>query len=474
MATNIVEQCHIAPSSGAPDEQLLKLLHFDIQSLLMNPLKTLVFYGLSCPESHFLDTVVPNLKNSLSLSLKHFPSLAGKILIPHNSSPVSRYVAGEDSVSLTIAVSNGDFKKVTGYHPREVDELYDLVPKLPDSSTIKFSLIAFQVTLFPNQGVCIGLTAHHAMCDAPALTLFMQAWASINKFNGDESRLLASGEEWLPFYDRDAVEDGDRLTNECWSHIKTLMPNTTTTTTTDTTTTNTLSSVVSTPERTFHATFVLSEDEIQILRSFVLNKNPAMVYVSSFTVACAHLWTCLVNAAAAAGEEVADDEPEYLIFAVDCRGRLNPPLPNNYFGNCMLTVVAESINGKLRGNKGLLYAAEAIGEAIRKIVDSEKSIMDGYMKSVNELVNRLGGRMLIVAGSPRLDFYGIDYGWGGPTKYEIVTSDDNLEFFILGKSRKYRGGIEIGVLMSKVRMDAFAAIFDQSIIKAKESLRSKM
>ncbi|KAL3618147.1 hypothetical protein CASFOL_038468 [Castilleja foliolosa] len=464
MATNIVEQCQVAPSSGAPTEQSLKLLHFDILWLPMNPLKMVVFYGFPCSESYFLDTVVPSLKNSLSLTLKHFPSLAGKILIPHNSIPVSRYVAGEDSVSLTIAVSKADFKKVIGYHSREVDELYDLVTPLIVDSSSTIKLTSFQVTLFPNQGVCIGLTYHHSLGDGPALSLFFQAWASINKFNGDESHLLESGEERLPFYDRNVVPDGDRLANECWSHLKMLMPTTTTTTTSDT----------NTRERKFHALFVLSEAEIQILRSFILNKNPGMVNVSSFTVACAHLWTCLVKAAAAAGEEVADDEPEYLSFPVDCRGRFNPPLPNNYFGNCILSVVTESTNGKLRGNKGLLYAAEVIGEAIRKTVENDRGITDGYTESVLEFVKRMGDRMIIVAGSPRLDLYGLDYGWGRPVKNEFVSGHDNLELFFLGKSGKYQGGIDIAVVMSKVRMDAFAAVFDQSIIKAKESLWSKM
>ncbi|KAL3618152.1 hypothetical protein CASFOL_038473 [Castilleja foliolosa] len=468
MAINTVQQCQIAPSSGAPTEQLLKLLHFDMLWLLASPLKVLVFYDLSCSESHFLDTVVPSLKNSLSLSLKHFPSLAGKILIPHNSILVSRYVAGEDSVSMTIVVSNTDFEKATAYYSREADEVHSLVsPHLPaDSSTIK--LLAIQVTLFPNQGVSIGLTTHHSSCDGPAFTFFMKAWASINKFNGDESRLLAAGEECLPFYDRDVVPNGDRLADECWSHIKMLMPTATTTTT--------LHPMVSTRQRTFHATFVLSEAELQILKSFVLHKKPDMVRVSSFSVACAHLWTCLVKAAAAAdaGEEVADDEPEYLSFPVDCRGRFSPPMPKNYFGNCILTVVTESTNGTLRGNNGLLSAAEMIGEAIRKTVDSDMSIMDGYTKSVIEFLRLRGERMIVVGGSPRLDFYGVDYGWGGPIKFETVLGRDKLELFFLSKSRMYRGGMEIGVVMSKVRMDAFAAVFDRGIIEAKESLWSKM
>ncbi|GFP79913.1 anthocyanin 5-aromatic acyltransferase [Phtheirospermum japonicum] len=457
MTTTIVEQCQVAPLSGAPTEQLLKLLHVDILFLHYPPLKSLLFYSFQCSESHFLDTIVPNLKNSLSLTLKHFPPMAGKLVIPinsdNNSMPVSHYVAGQDYFPLTIAISNADFVNLTGYQSRDNDQFLDFVPQLPratisDSSTAKFPVAAVQVTLFPNQGVCVGFTIHHAICDGATGVRLMKMWASINRFNGDDSHLLALGEKCLPFYERDVIRDGDRLAMESWSYMKTLLP----------TTTTTLSSAVSLPTHAIRATFVLSRAQIQKLKNLIPAGEDR---VSSFTVACAHLWTCLARSAAAAGEEVADDEPEYFCIPVDCRRRLDPPLPDTYFGNCSKIVIADSTNGKLKGGEGFLAAAKAIGEAIQKGLSDEKGIMDGSLKSFQELLKGIGKRMHLVAGSPGFDYYTADYGWGRPIKFDYLQSRVEVSFF--GKSRESQGGIEICVLMPKFKMDAFAAFFNQGL-----------
>ncbi|GFP79914.1 anthocyanin 5-aromatic acyltransferase [Phtheirospermum japonicum] len=368
--------------------------------------------------------------------------------------PVSHYVAGQDYFPLTIAISNADFVYLTGYHFRDNDQFHDFVPRLPpatisDSSTIKFPVAAIQVTLFPNQGVCVGFTFLHAIGDGATAVHLIEMWASINRFNGDDSHLLALGEKCLPFYERDVIRDGDRLAMESWRYMKTLLP----------TTTTTLSSAVSLPTHEFRATFVLSKTQIQKLKNLIPDGEDR---VSSFTVACAHLWTCLVRSAAAAGEEVADDEPEYIGFAADCRGRLDPPLPDTYFGNCLIFVMAESTNRKLRGSEGFLVAAEAVREAVRKAVGDEKAIMDHSFKSIQEMIERLGKRMHSVAGSPGFDFYTIDYGWGRPIKFDCIQGDHvGLSFF--SKSRESQGGIQIGVSMPKAKMDAFAAFFNQGL-----------
>ncbi|KAI3464101.1 hypothetical protein Pfo_020764 [Paulownia fortunei] len=413
MATNIVEQCQVAPSSGAATEQLLPLLHFDTVWLPFHPLENLFFYSFQCSESHFLDTIVPNLKNSLSLTLKHFPPLAGNIIFPLTSGmPVSHYVAG-DSISLTIALSNADFIHLTGNLSRDADEFHYFVPQLPPA--------AYLVS------ICIGFTNHHAIADGATLLGFVQAWASINKFNGDE-HLIALGEKYLPM----------------------------------------VSSTISLPTYKVRGTFVLSEAEIQKLKNFVLNKKPAIARVSSFMVVCAHVWTCLAKSGAAAGEEVADDEPEYLTCPADCRARLNPPLPDTYFGNCLALVLAESTHGKLKGNEGFVAAAQATGEAIQKIVNNGREILHGSENRLLESRKLNGKRVLGVAGSPRFDLYGTDYGWGRPKKFEAVHIDC-IGSVSLCKSREY-GGVEIGLSMPKVKMDAFAAIFNQGLSEATENL----
>ncbi|KAL3644164.1 hypothetical protein CASFOL_012096 [Castilleja foliolosa] len=466
MATKIVEQCRVAPPSGAPAEQLLKLVHMDMPPLCVpNSVKTLFFYKLRCSESHFMDIIVPSLKNSLSLTLKHFPPLAGKILIDNNSGmPVSQYVDGQDSLSLTIAVSYADFLSLTGYHPRDAAQLHGFAPDLSDifTPTTKLSVFAIQLTLFPNQGVCVGITGNHAIADGATLLLFLKKWACINKFNGDDS--ASGGKECLPVYDRDLVWDGDRRAMECWRVVSNWMS-----------LSSSFPSIVSFQEHMVEATFALSVGEIQKLKNLVIiaaansKKREGVIRVSSFVVACAHLWTCLAKSAATAGDqEVGDDEPDYLSFPINCRGRLNQPLPDNYFGNCTVLAITESTYGKLRGKEGFLVAAERISGSIDKTIGNG---IDGspkfYLDFLGRLGEMVGKRMLCVGGYPGLDFYGTEFGWGRPIKFEALQRTDfQVAFF--SNSRENRGGLEICVSMSKVKMDAFAASFNLGIAQATE------
>lgn len=118
--TVLLEQCEVAPNGGAA-EKSLPLLDFDLIFLRSPVVQIAFFYGFQCSKSHFLDKIVPNLKNSLSTVLNHYSPLAGTIVLPLTSgTPVSHYVAG-DSVSVSIAQSDADFDYLTANHYRYVN-----------------------------------------------------------------------------------------------------------------------------------------------------------------------------------------------------------------------------------------------------------------------------------------------------------------------------------------------------------------
>lgn len=430
----ILEQCHVAPSPGGPAEKLLPLSDFDVIFLRFPLMQSLFFYNFRCSKSHFLETVVPKFKNSLSQALIHFSPLAGKIILPLTSAaPVSHYVAG-DSIPLTFAQSDADFVHLTGNHYRDSDDFLDFVPHLPPatylSDSIKFSVAAFQITHFPDRGACLGFTVHHSIADGASMLCFLRPWFSIIKSN-DHSHLC------LPSYDRTS-----RLSDETWNRVKK---------------SKRMVHLAVTPRtRNLRAAFLLTDNDILQLKKFIVTNMKKTKNVSTFVIVCAYLWTCFAKSAGP--EEAGDDEVQYLACPGDCRARLDPPLPDNYFGNCIAFMVAESTHGRLRRKDGIVEAVVAIEEAIRKTFNNRGGVdISGYQE-FKKLDRR---RVFLIAGSTRYDQAEGDFVWGRPKKVETMNVDSK-ESVSLGRSVDPEG-IEIGLSMSKVEMDAFVAVFEQGI-----------
>lgn len=88
--------------------------------------------------------------------------------------------------------------------------------------------------------------------------------------------------------------------------------------------------------------------------------NPAKpLRFSTFALTCGYVWVCLVRARGDRG-----DETICFSFSADCRNRLEPPVPETYFGNCIASAFAEAKGRDLAGEEGLAAAAEAIGRAV--------------------------------------------------------------------------------------------------------------
>ncbi|KAL0306988.1 UNVERIFIED_CONTAM: Malonyl-coenzyme:anthocyanin 5-O-glucoside-6'''-O-malonyltransferase [Sesamum radiatum] len=200
MAT-ILEKCRVPAPSGAAAELSVPLTFHDIPWLhFLHPIRRLLFYDYPCSKPHFLETVAPKLKESLSFTLGHYLPVAGDLIFPLNSEKKAeiRYVAGDSAVSLTIAEFDSDFDDLIGNHARDADQFYEFVPQIDpvkdESEYQRVPVMALKVTLFPGRGICVGLANLHCLGDASSLVRFIQAWASINKLGGDEEFLTKQGQ----------------------------------------------------------------------------------------------------------------------------------------------------------------------------------------------------------------------------------------------------------------------------------------
>ncbi|CAN6708367.1 unnamed protein product [Malus baccata var. baccata] len=412
-SVKVVEVCRVAPKpssqpdSADPDDLSLPLTFFDLRWLRFPPPQILFFYEISSFDtSYFFDSILPNLKTSLSATLPHFVPLAVNLTWPQDSSkPLLSYVLG-DAVSLTIAESDADFHRLTSSNNFDIKakEYHPLVPQLAVSHE-KAAVLALQITVFPNSCFSIGSAMHHVVLDG-------------------------EGSPPSPSYDRKLIKDPAGLQaiylNE-WLRLggpnnRSLMP-----------------LEVKASGDSIRGTFEFTSSKIQMLRHSVMaammakeKKKQAdhdlkLLHLSTFSLTCAYTWVCLVRA--------EDTKTDKVLFAinVDCRPSLDPPLPVTYFGNCVAAHRAVAETKDLLGEDGLL----------------DKTLLDGAETWVSRMLNTRQssstGRVIPISGSHRLDVYGAaDFGWGRPKKHEIV-SIDGSGAISLQESKNGDGGVEVGL-----------------------------
>ncbi|XP_047943952.1 malonyl-coenzyme:anthocyanin 5-O-glucoside-6'''-O-malonyltransferase-like [Salvia hispanica] len=455
--TTVLETYRIQPPAGVAAELFLPLSFFDMTWLHFSPIRRLIFYNHPCSEAEFSNTIVPNLKHSLSLTLKHYIPVVANLLYPLNteaSKPVFRYISG-NSIPLTIAVSSLDFDELVANHARESDQFYDLLPPpapapstlLADEENYQIApLISFQATLFPGRGICIGLNNHHSLGDARSIVGFLKAWAMVNK-SGDDEALVSKCGETLPIFERSSVfGDTSRLDGIFWNVMKKIPLRTA-------------------PSNSFstnrvRASFILRQSDIINLKNMVLSARPNLVRVSTFVVTAAYVWTALVKSGEGSG-----DEGEVFVFPADGRGRRNalfdPPVPVNYFGNCLGGGVVKVEHRKLAAEDGFVVAAEAIGDEMRTKIYNGDEFLKSPEKRLSEMPKFKGMRVLVAAGSPKFDLAEADFGWGEARKVEVMSLDGGKYSMSLCNSGG--DGLVVGMSLPKEMMEAFASMFEHGL-----------
>ncbi|XP_044506795.1 phenolic glucoside malonyltransferase 1-like, partial [Mangifera indica] len=407
------------------------------------PAETLLFYLLTASTLfHFNSEILPILKHSLSLTLQHYLPLAGKLTWPPHSDLPNISYSPDDAVSLLVAEANLDFNRLSGDDIRESPELRCLIPELSSSDEIA-SIMALQITLFPNQGFCICITTHHAVVDGSTVIAFMKSWAYLctQLVLGKQHPSLLP--ELIPFFDRTVLEDliGFKLSDIVEFKQRSLK----------------LKDDSGVNINSVRATLKLSHEDIKKLKEKILfqlkEKTPTkQLHLSTFVVTYAYVLVCLVKARA-----MEDNKNVNFAFLVDCRNRLNPPLLTNYFGNCLAARDASVKASVFREKNGVSIVAEKISDMVRDIV--EKGPLDGEVDRFKRIKNiaEAGEELLGVTGWTRFKFYGVDYGWGKPKKVEIMSIDESGTIVML------EGGdgnsVEIGGIFSRHEMEAFKSLF---------------
>lgn len=452
----VLEHCYVSPPSTSVPQISLPLTFFDIPWLFFPPSQPLFFYEYPYPIDHFTSNALPNLKNSLSLALQNYYPLAGNLQsLPEPGKPALLYSEG-DNVLLILAESEGDFNHLSGNHPRDVNEFYQLVPELPTCVSGEkhlFPLLAVQITVFPSSGICIGVAYQHVVADGRTFNNFLKTWASFCCLRDLSSSVQLS----LPSFDRKVIVDTHGLEEiflkEWWKRKSSKQ----TVTVTDQVN-GYLSNIV-------RATFVVGSDDMERIKTMIIascNKENVSIpiHLSAYVLTCAFVWVCLLKIQESPNGKCCGEDPNYFGFIAGGITRLDFPVPLTYFGNCVGFGRATATRNELVGEDGVVVAAKAIGSTVKRL---DKAIFGGAEKWISDWEVLFGSELhVMVSGSPKLDLYETDFGWGRAKKIEDI-SIDRMRAISLTESRDAEGGIEVGLTLPKAKMDAFATFFNEGL-----------
>ncbi|KZV19739.1 hypothetical protein F511_41631 [Dorcoceras hygrometricum] len=410
-----------------------------------------------------MQAILPNLKRSLSLTLQHFFPFAGRLATPPLPAVPSLEYAAEDSICFTIAEAvSGDFKNLGGYHPRMAQDFHQLVPVLQSSTKYLLkheSLLAVQITVFPHFGICIGFTLRHVVADGRTFNNFLKTWAAVS------SSTLAKTDENLGLnqllvasHDRSSIKDPHRLQEILLKEWKrTQIPQ-------KDSVQPSLSKYHQEIQDMTRATFVVGPKEMEKIKKWILARSDQLfgstqLLLSPYVITCAFVWVCWVKT-----QWPNNDHPKesthYFGFIAGGITRLNYSVPITYSGNCVGFGRSEAQRCNLVGESGVVHAAKAIGNTIKRLNSDLLGGAENWISEWDEM--RDSELHVTVTGSPKMDLYGLDFGWGRPVKIEEVSIDETRSISLC-ESREVNGGIEIGVCFPKPKLDLFSTLFNKGL-----------
>ncbi|KAG2307991.1 hypothetical protein Bca4012_083059 [Brassica carinata] len=455
MATEVIKIIQVIPSTalGSLNPLNLTLTLFDLPWKNLPTNQRVIFYRL--PESSaesFYSLILPKLERSLSIALHHYSPLAGHLTWDAQDPKPCILVRQGDSVTLTLAETEVDFSRVSGDGPRPAAELRSFVPSLKASDD-SASVLSLQITFFPNQGLCIGITSHHGVVDGKVSAMFIKSWAYICRLQEHKTMdVPILPVELTPRFDRTVINVPTKLEEEIMgmsskyrNNMRTLKPPPATEIEAD----------------TVRATVELTRENKEKLKERAKNESTRpleQLRLSTYVIAFAYAWTCVVKAC-----EDDENRPVGLLIAADFGYRLSPQVPDTYFGNCVFPIGLFGYEAReFSEDDGFVKVVEILSDAVNGLDTGEiESHCMNYLDGVKKI--KPGALIGAIAGSPRLGIYGVDFGWGRPAKTDVVNIDRTKGFFSLSERKDGRDGVEMGLCLNKSEMNIFLSLFKNGL-----------
>ncbi|CAN1751681.1 BAHD acyltransferase DCR [Linum perenne] len=193
--------------------------------------------------------------------------------------------------------------------------------------------------------------------------------------------------------------------------------------------------------------FRFSDSQVAKIKSTVNSTSEGSKPLSTFQSLSVHIWRHVTMAR----EMKPEDDTVFLVFA-DCRKRVDPPMPDTYFGNMIHALFTIQPAGVLCG-KPPGFGASMIQEAIEKHDAKAVEKRNAEWEAAPKIFQTKNTNMNCVAvgSSPRFKIYDVDFGFGKPESVRGGLNDkfDGLTYLYQGKN----GGIEMEISLESGTME---------------------
>ncbi|KAF5804672.1 putative transferase [Helianthus annuus] len=416
------------------------------QTGLTTHVPTIYFYKQS-PEDWLI--VLQTLKASLSSTLVHFFPLAGRLsFITRGRLELDCNGTG---VQFLEAYADANLADLDSLLPSPV--YHQLIPSIDYQNTPleEIPLLVLQVTRFVCGGFSLGLSISHAVADGQSALHFVSEWARVSR-----GELV----ETPPYLDRKVLRAGDPpRTLKMVNHEQFCPP-------------PVLIDGENERENETTVTMLkLTATQVEKLRNKAnqIQKSEVSRGFTRYEAITAHIWRTSCKA-----RKHKPEQPTALAFCVDIRNKMRPPLPQKYFGNAIVNMIATGCSGEIVSNP-LGFVSSKIRDAIKNVDDEYVNSVIDFLKNQDDL-SRF--RELIPTsgdeghfyGNPNvgviswltLPLYGADFGWGKEVHMGPGTHDSDGDSLILhGKDGD--GSLVVALCLQVRHMEEFKKVFYQDI-----------
>ncbi|XP_074293632.1 putative acetyltransferase At3g50280 [Silene latifolia] len=376
-------------------KQPIYLTPLEISMLAMHPIQRGLLYNYtlhqSTPSTNTILNIIDTLKESLSIALVHFYSLAGRL--------VTKTFLDEHACSVFIDSNKGPGARLThvtapgltkldilspDYVPVIVKKFFELGEEILNYDCHTRPLLSIQVTELVD-GVFIGFTMSHSVIDGTSSMHFMTMLSEIFCSNNASEKMCDISR--VPVYEHSPCIKLPRFRLE---EIMTRRGKTS-----------------PLRDRVFH----FSAASMAMIKAKA-NKEGSISNVSSFQGLSSLIWRSITKA-----RNLSTDQKTACCMVINARPRLDPSLSDNYFGNYVSQVKIISKVDELLGHD-IDWAAMQLNDGVK--AQDDKSIRSTLKWFAEQLSlgdssseeDIQGPNGVVIGGSARFDIYGLEFGLG--------------------------------------------------------------